>query len=158
MTRYSDNIYSGFDAAVSADASRSGVILRKSYFVSAGSAVNVIVSGTFPPNTQNVAASLYVVQAGAATTNDNIILYTNGNASTGTKILSFLAVGSAATFSTAPTVITSAAYQLIPPATNASNGGEIPFQIIVSSVSTASYKIVLSFDRGDTGGMAGTTS
>ena len=151
MTRFSDNIYSGFQAPTSAASSKSAVILRKSYFVSAGSAVTQVIAGTMPPNAQNITGAVYVVQAGAATTNDNIILYTNGSAANGQKVLSFLAIGSAANQRYAPTTyVTSAAASPQPPATNANNGGEIPFKFVVSSVSTASYKIILDFDRGDT--------
>lgn len=150
MTRFSDPIYSGFQAITSALSSKSTTVLRKSYFVSAGAGVNITVNGTMPPNVQNIAAAVYVVQQGAATTNDNIILYTNGSAANGQKILSFLAIGSAANARLAPTsYIASAAANPAPPSTNANNGGEIPFKIIVSSVSTASYKIVVDYDRGD---------
>lgn len=149
MTRFTDNILSGNQALVSADASKSQVVLRKSYFVSAGSGVNAIVSGVFPIGTQDINAAVWVVQPGAATTNDNIILYANGNASTGTKLISFLAIGSAANRLAPTSYITSAC--VFPPVVSNPNGiaGEIPFQIIVSSVSTASYQIELSFDRGN---------
>lgn len=151
MTRYSDNIYSGNQAAVSADSSKSQVFLRKNYFVSAGASVNVTVSGVFPTGTQGVNAAVYVVQQGAATTNDNIILYANGNAATGTKLLSFLAIGSAANLRLNPTSYIASACAFPPVVANPTGvAGEIPFQIIVSSVSTASYQIQLSFDRGNT--------
>lgn len=151
MTRYSDNIYSGFQAPTSAQSSKSAVLLCKTYFVSAGTTVTSVIPGTFPPNTVNINAAVYVVQQGAATTSDNIILYTNGSASNGQKVLSFLAIGSAANVRSAPTsYITSAAAMPQPPATNQQNGGEIPFKFVVSSTSTASYQIHLTFNRLDT--------
>lgn len=151
MTRYSDNIYSGFQGLTSAQSSKSAVLLGKTYFVSAGAAVTQVIAGTFPPNTVNINTGVYVIQAGAATTSDNIILYTNGSASNGQKVLSFLAIGSAANQRYAPTsYITSAAAQPQPPATNQTNGGEIPFKVVVSSTSTASYQIHITFNRLDT--------
>lgn len=156
MTRYSDNIYSGFQAITSALSSKSIVTLRKTYFVSAGAGVNITIPGQLPPGTQNVVADLFVVQQGAATTNDNIIMYTNGSASNGQKVFSYLAVGSAAVKLNAPVYVTSAAAFPQPPAFNASNGGEIPFKVVVSSVSTASYSLIISFNRAD-GNTLGTT-
>lgn len=157
MTRYSDNILSGNAAIVSADASKSQVILRRTHFVSAGAGANVIVSGVFPIGTQSINAGVFVVQQGAATTNDNIILYANGNAATGTKLLSFLAIGSAAARLAPTTYVTSAC--AFPPVVANPNGfaGEIPYQVIVSSVSTASYFIEITFDRGNSTAL-GTTS
>lgn len=157
MTRYSDNILSGNNALVSADASKSQVVLRKSYFVSAGAGINAIVSGTFPVGVENINAAVWVVQQGAATTNDNIILYANGNAATGTKLLSFLAIGSAAVRLAPTSYVTSAC--VFPPVPTNSPGvsGEIPFQIIVSSVSTASYGIEVTFDRGNSSSLGTTT-
>lgn len=157
MTRYSDNIYSGFQASVSADSSKSAVLMGKTYFVSAGTNVNAIVSGTFPPNTQNVNASVYTVQ-NAGTANDNINLYINGNAATGQRVLTFTGIGSAANARSTPTTyVASAAANPQPPATNATNGGEIPFQIIVSSLSTAAYQIHVTYSRADTNTL-GTTN
>lgn len=151
MTRYSDNIYSGFQAPTSAQSSKSSVLLCKTYFVSAGANVTAVIAGTLPPNSANINCSVYVVQPGAATTDDNINLYTNGSASNGQKVLTFTAIGSAANQRYAPTTyVASAAAQPQPPATNQTNGGEIPFKIVVSSTSTASYQIHLTFNRLDT--------
>lgn len=151
MTRYSDNIYSGFQAATSAASSLAAVSLTKTYFASAGAGANVTFTGTLPPQSQNLNAGVYVVQQGAATTNDNIVWWINGSAANGQRILSFTAIGSAANIRYAPTTyITSAAANPQPPATNQTNGGEIPFKVIVSSVSTAAYQIHLTFNRQDT--------
>lgn len=150
MTRYSDNIYSGYQSITSALSSKSATDLCKVYNVSAGTTVTAVIAGTFPPQTQGISARLYVTQAGAATTNDNINLYINGSASNGQKVLSFLAVGSAAISVLPTTFVTSAAANPQPPATGVNNGGEIPFKIVVSSVSTASYQIKLNFNRADT--------
>lgn len=142
MTRFSDNVYSGRGqkGALKLD-SASSMVMQQTAFVSAGAGVNVIVSGTFPTGVQNLTATVYVIQAGAATTNDNINVYASGPAATGTKLLSFLAIGSAANqVYTAPTYVVSACQSL-------SVTQEVPYQIIVSSVSTASYQIQLRYSR-----------
>lgn len=151
MTRFSDNILSGRQAPTSAQSSKSQVTLRNAYFVSAGAGVNATLQGTLPAGAQNISSAVYVVQQGAATTNDNIIMYTNGSAANGQKVLSYLAVGSAATRLNAPVYITSAAAFPQPAAGLPAPyiQGEIPYKIIVSSVSTASYSIIIDFDRGN---------
>lgn len=150
MTQFSDNIYSGFIGLTSALSSVSSVVLSQSYFVSAGAGVNQTISSLFPPQTMNINSAVYVVQQGAATTNDNIVLWVNGSAANGQRILSFTAIGSAANQRYTPTTyITSAAANPPLPASS-TNGGEIPFKIIVSSVSTASYQIQVTFQRQDT--------
>lgn len=151
MTRYSDNIYSGYQSVTSALSSRSAVDLCKVYNISAGTGVTQSIPGTFPPGTQGISARLYVTQQGAATTSDNIILYVNGSAANGQKVLSFLAVGSAAVSLTPTTFITSAAAQPPVPSNLTQNySGEIPFKVVVSSTSTAAYQIKLTFNRADT--------
>lgn len=150
MTRFSDNIYTGFIGLTSAQSSVSPVMLSQTYVVSAGAGANSIISGLFPPQTQNLNAGVYVTQNGAATTNDNIVLWINGSAANGQRILSFTAIGSAANARYAPTTyIASAAANPQPPATNQTNGGEIPFKLITSSVSTAAYQIHITFNRAD---------
>ena len=157
MTRFSDNILSGFQAVTSALSSKSQMIMRKTAFVSAGAGVNVIVAGTFPPGVQDLNAAVYTIQ-NAATAHDTITMYINGSASNGTQVMQWTNLGSAANVRSAPTTyVTSAAAFPQPPATNASNGGEIPFKILVSSVATASYQIVIDFDRGNSTAL-GTTN
>lgn len=149
MTSFKDNIGSGNIATTSANSSLGWAELTKTYFVSAGAGVNVTIPGVFPPNTQNITAAVYVVQQGAATTNDNINLYVNGSAANGQKILTFSAIGSAAVRLAPTSYITSAAANPPVPA-QSNNGGEIPFKAIVSSVSTASYQIKIIYNRADT--------
>lgn len=151
MTRFSDNIYSGYQGLTSAQSSKSAVQLCDAYNVSAGTSVNQTIQGVFPPASQCINAAVYVTQAGAATTNDNIVLWINGSAANGQRVLSFLAIGSAANQRYNPTsYVASAAAAPQPPTINQVNGGEIPYKIIVSSVSTAAYTIFLQFNRGDT--------
>lgn len=156
MTRFSDNILSGFQAVTSALSSKSQVVMRKTSFVSAGAGVNIVVAGTFPPGTQDLSGALYTVQ-NAATAHDTITLYINGSASNGTQVMQWTNQGSAANVRNTPTTIVASACAFPqPPATNANNGGEIPFKILVSSVSTASYQIEITFDRGNSTALGST--
>lgn len=148
MTQFSDNIYSGFIGLTSAQSSVSPVLLGQTYFVSAGANANVTAVGVFPPGTQNINAGVYVTQAGAATTNDNIVLWVNGSAANGQRILSFTAIGSAAT-RLAPTSYVTSAAASPPVPTGSNNGGDIPFKLITSSVSTAAYQVHITFNRAD---------
>lgn len=150
MTQFSDNIYSGFLAATSAQASTSCVLLSQTYFASAGANVTVKFPGRFPPNTQNLNAAFYVTQAGAATANSNVNLWINGSAPNGQLVLGVSAIGSAqGRF--APTVYrASAAASPQPPSTGQTNGGEIPFKLIVSGVSTEAIQTHITFNRTDT--------
>lgn len=151
MTLFSDNIYSGFIGLTSAQSSNSEVLLSQSFFASAGAGANLTYTSLLPPGAMNINAAVYVVQQGAATTNDNIVMWINGSAANGQRILSFTAIGSAANQRYNPTTyIASAAANPQPPATNATNGGEIPFKVIVSSVSTAAYQVHITFNRADT--------
>ena len=76
MTRYSDNIYSGFQALTSATSSKSAVSLRKGQYnlSGAGNTTAVTRNGVFPPNTQNLKAELYITNAGSATVSNKITI------------------------------------------------------------------------------------
>lgn len=156
MTRYSDNIYSGFQGLTSASTSKSAVVLRKVYnFSGAGNAVAVTRAGTFPPNTQNIKATLYITQQGSATVSDKITVSAGGF-----DLITITSFGSAtgvvgdtkagvATF----TYIASACANPPVPATNQTNGGEIPFAVTflpVSADKTGNYQLEISFSRADT--------
>lgn len=157
MTRFSDNLLSGFQAVTSALSSKSQVILRRTAFVSAGANVNVVIAGTLPPLAQDLYGAVYTVQ-NAATAHDTITMYINGSASNGTQVMQWTNQGSAANARNAPTTLVASACAFPQaPATNASNGGEIPYKILVSSVSTASYQIIIDFDRGNSTALGTTT-
>lgn len=156
MTRYSDNIYSGFQAPTSAASSKSAVVLRKVYnFAGAGNTTAVTRAGTFPPNTQNLKATLYVTQQGSATVSNKITVSAGGQ-----DLITLTQFGSAngiasdtkvgfATF----TYIASACANPPVPTTNQTNGGEIPFAVTfvpVSADKTGTYQIEISFSRADT--------
>lgn len=156
MTRYSDNIYSGFQALTSATSSKSAVTLRKTYnFAGAGNTTAVTRLGVFPPNVQNLKATLYITNQGSATVSDKITVSAGG-----TDLITITSFGSSsgiasdtkvgvATF----TYVASACANPPVPATNQTNGGEIPFAITflpVSADKTGTYQIELSFGRADT--------
>lgn len=164
MTRFTDNIYSGADAVVSALASRSAVSLTKTYvFAGAGNTTPVTRAGVFPPNSQNLAAELFITNAGGAAVSNKVTVSAGG-----VDLLTIDQFGSAAGYAVQTTtsiarftVVASACAILNPPATNQTNGGEIPFNVTflpVAGDSTGTYQVVLNFNRSDTGGMAGTTS
>lgn len=166
MTRYSDNIYSGYQASTSAASSKSAVRLSKTHnFVAAGAAAAQSLTGTFPPNTVNLAASLYVTQNGSATVSNKITVSAGG-----TNLLTIDQFGSAGGFAGGTlagfarfTVIGSACAVLTAP-TNSSAGqtvnGEIPYTVTflpVSADKTGAYQVHLSFNRADTNTL-GTTN
>lgn len=157
MTRFSDNIYSGFQAPTSAASSKSAVTLRKTYnFTNPGGTTAFTQLGTFPPNTQNLRAELYIMNQGvSATASDKVTVSAGGvNLYTITGFGSATGIGIAtvAGFATF-TVVVSAVTTLVPPATSQTNGGEIPFAVtwVPSSAGrTAQYQLALSFNRADT--------
>lgn len=155
MTRYSDNIYSGFQGLTSAQSSKSPVVLRKTYnFSGAGNTTAVTLSGTFPPNTQNLAAALYVTNAASATVSDKITVSAGG-----TNLIVIDQFGSAAGFANdtkatfARFTVTASACAVVPTPTSTSNGGDIPFSVTfvpVSADKVGTYQLQLSFSRSDT--------
>lgn len=164
MTRYSDNIYSGFDAVTSALSSRSAVQLCKTYnFAGAGSTTAVTRTGVLPPNSQNLSVCLYIVQNGSATVSNKITVSAGG-----TDLVTIDQFGSAGGYVPYATVVGKGRITMIasacanpPVPAGSNNGGEIPFSVTFAPVSadkTGSYQLMLSYNRSDTGGMAGTTS
>lgn len=163
MTRYSDNIYSGFDAVTSALSSRSSVTLTKSYdFAGNGTATAVTRTGVFPPNTQNVMAELYVTQQGSANVSNKITVSAGGfNMTVIDQFGSAAGMGFQTTTSFARFTPIASAMANPPVPTGANNGGEVPFAVTflpVTDDTTGTYRLVLNFNRSDTGGMPGTTS
>lgn len=156
MTRFSDNIYSGFQALTSGTSSKSAVSLNKTYnFAGAGNGTAVTKTGTFPPNTQNLMATLYITNAASATVSDKITVSAGG-----TTLVTLTSFGSAqgvASYTTTGlatiTYVASACAVVQPPATSQTNGGEIPFSVTflpVSADKIGTYQLELSFNRSDT--------
>lgn len=155
MTQFKDNIYSGNIATTSANSSTSFVRLGKTFnFAGNGAATAVTRSGVFPPNTENVTASLFVTNAGSANVSNKITISAGGN-----NITVIDQFGSAVGFSSATltsfarfTPVVSAMAAPTPPAA-VSNGGEIPYSVTflpVTDDTTGTYQLLLSYNRADT--------
>lgn len=155
MTSYKDNIYSGNIATTSANSSQSYVILGKTFnFAGNGSATAVTRSGTFPPNTQNVLATLYITNAGSANVSNKITVSAGGN-----NLVVIDQFGSAQGMNSVTTTslmrvtpVVSAMASPVAPSPSA-NGGEIPFSVTflpVTDDTTGTYQLELTFSRADT--------
>lgn len=155
MTRYSDNIYSGFDGLTSALSSRSAVTLTKSYdFAGAGNTTAVTRTGVFPPGAQNLTCALYVTQQGSATVSDKITVSAGGfNLITIDQFGSATGYAPITTTSVARIVMVASACAVIPVPASTNNGGEIPFSVTfvpVSADKTSTLRLVLTYNRADT--------
>lgn len=155
MTSFKDNIYSGNIATTSANSSISFVRLGKTFsFSGAGNTTAVTRSGTFPPNVENVQATLYITNAGSATVSNKITVSAGGN-----NLLVIDQFGSAQGIASATTTsiarftpVVSAMAQPVAPATS-NNGGEIPYSITfvpVSADKIGTYQLHISYNRADT--------
>lgn len=156
MTRFSDNILSGFAGLTSAASSQSAVRLCRTHrFTNASPAVGATQTGTFPPNTNNLTGRMWITVNGSATVSDKITVSAGG-----TNLMTFTSFGSAqGTFAATTTglgtltIIASACAIVSPPATGQTNGGEIPYSVtfLPSSASRSTdYQLDLSFNRADT--------
>lgn len=154
MTRYSDNIYSGFQGITSASTSKSAVVLRKVYnFAGAGNVTAVTRSGTFPPGVQNLTGRIFITQQASATVSNKITVSAGGF-----DLFSITSFGSAtgvagdtkAGVATFTYIASACAAPPVPASTN--NGGEIPFSVTFAPVSadkTGTYQVELTFNRAD---------
>jgi hypothetical protein len=88
MTRFTDNIYSGNQAIVSAQASRSPVRLSRTHRFNGGTSGTQ--TGTFPIGTQNLDAKLYILANASATVSDKITVSAGG-----TNLITITQFGSA---------------------------------------------------------------
>lgn len=89
MTRYSDNIYSGFQAITSAASSRSPVVLTRTHRFTGGTSGTQ--TGTFPPGTMNLDSKLFILLNASSTVSDKITV-----SAAGTNLLTWTSFGSAA--------------------------------------------------------------
>lgn len=155
MTTYKDNVYSGNLALTSALSSMSPVRLSKTFnFAGNGTATAVTRNAVFPPNVENVMATLYVTNAGSANVSNKITVSAGGNnlvvldqfgSATG------IASATLASFVRVTPVVSAMASPVAPAASN--NGGEIPFAVTflpVTDDTTGTYQLHLSFNRADT--------
>lgn len=155
MTRYSDNIESGFQALTSATSSKSPVVLRKVYgFNGTGGAASQTKNGVFPPGVENISAKLFIMNAaGSATVSDKITVSAGG-----TDLVTISQFGSAVGIASDTKagialfnyVASACAIPPVPASTN--NGGEIPFAVTflpVSADRNGQYRVELTFNRAD---------
>lgn len=155
MTSFKDNLYTGNLALTSATSSLSPVRLSKTFtFSGNGSATQVTRSAVFPPNTENVIATLYVTNAGSANVSNKITVSAGGNTLvTLDQFGSAVGIGSASLAAfLRVTPIVSAMASPTAPATS-TNGGEIPFAVTflpVTDDTTGTYQLHISFNRADT--------
>lgn len=158
MTRYSDNIYSGFQAVTSALSSKSVVGLHKVHRFTqpaAGGVVAQTVTGVFPPGVENLTSRLYIMQQSSATVSDKFTVSAGG-----TNLITITGVGSATGLLGATTVaglgavtVVASACGILPVPASTNNGGEIPYAVTflpASASKSTDYKLVLSFNRADT--------
>lgn len=155
MTRFADNIYSGFQATTSGASSLSPVGLRKTHkFTAVGGTAAITQTGTMPPNTENLSGYLFVVQNGSATVSNKITVSAGG---TNLFVVDqFGSAGGQAGGSLAGfcrfTYVGSACAQVPAPATGQTNGGEVPYAITflpASADKTGIYQIHLTYNRQD---------
>jgi len=155
MTSFKDNIYSGNIATTSANSSLSAVSLRRTHvFNAVGGTTPQTLTGTLPPNTENISGYLFVVQNASATVSNKITVSAGG-----TNLFTIDQFGSAGGQSGA-TLAGFARFTYVgsacatPPVPSPqTNGGEIPYSVTflpVSADKTGSYKLHLSFNRADT--------
>lgn len=155
MTSFKDNIYSGNIATTSANSSLSFVRLGKTFtFSGAGNTTAVTRNATFPPNAENVQATLYILNAASATVSNKITVSAGGNNLVVIdQFGSAQGIGSASTTSLMRvTPVVSAMAQPVAPSPS-NNGGEIPYAVTfvpVSADKIGTYQLLITYNRADT--------
>lgn len=146
MTLFADNIESGILGLTSAQSTRAGVRLeRYRQFVGGG---NQTWTGFLPAGAIGFNSVLYISSVGSSTTSDRLTITTSAGSTT---LQTYTAFGSATgileasvTGLGARTVVASACARVGPNV----EGSDIPFQVILSSVDTATdYSLFMSFRR-----------
>ena len=153
MTRYSDNIYSGFQGLTSAGSSKSIVTLCKGPYAFNSTTGSTTLSGTLPPGAQGLTARIYITQQASATASDKITVSAGG-----TDLITVTAFGSASgtandtKVGVATFTYVASACATPPVPSGANNGGEIPFSVTYlksSANKTGSCQLLLYFNRAD---------
>ncbi len=155
MTVFKDNIFSGNIQTTSANSSMSSVEMGKTFtFAGAGNTTAVTRTGTFPPNTENITATLFVMAQGSATVSDKITVSAGG-----TNLITIDQFGSAAgiayqtTTGLARFTVVASACAIPPVPSPSTNGGETPFSVTslpVSADKTGNYQLRITYNRVDT--------
>jgi len=148
MTLVADNLESGTLGLTSAQSTRAGVTLCRQRFFGGGG--NQTWSGFLPYDALGVNASVYIMAQGSAATSDRMVLSTSAGT---TALITFSSMGSATgllsgttTGLGVKTVVASAAFRPAP--VSNPEGADIPFQVILSSVDTATeYGLEVFFRR-----------
>lgn len=152
MTRFSDNILSGYQSITLAKSSESPVVLSKDFDFNATTG-STTISGVFPPGTRNLSAELFVTAQGSANSSNKITVSAGG-----TTLLTVSSFGSAngiacqtaAGFATFAYVASACADVPVP--TSSDNGGEVPFSVTFlkdAGDSTGRCRLALYFNRKD---------
>lgn len=146
MTRYSDPIESGMVGLTSAQSTKAHVeLVRVRRFNGGG---NITWTGVFPYGARCVDAKLFIAANGSTATTDTFTIST----SAGSTVLGTISsVGSATGVLRATTtglgVISMRASACVQTGPN-TEGTDVPFQVIMSSVDTATdYTLLLTFFR-----------
>lgn len=147
MTTFSDGIESGVYGLTSAQATRAHVLMRRyRRFLNGG---NQTWTGFLPYGATGLTATLHINSQGSATTSDRIVISTSAGSTTLWTISSMGSANGILGTSTVTglgtvTPVVSACAVLGPNV----EGSDIPFQVILSSVDTATdYSLFLSFIR-----------
>lgn len=148
MTLFNDGIESGITGLSSAQSTRAGTLMSRQRIFTGGG--NQTWTGFLPYNAVGVNANLYIMAQGSAATTDRIVLSTSAGS---TPLVTFASMGSATgllmsttTGLGTKTVVASAAFRPAP--VSNPEGSDIPFQVILSSVDTATeYGLTINFRR-----------
>lgn len=147
MTLYADGIESGILGLTSAQATRSHTTLRRYRRFTGGG--NQTWTGFFPYGSTGFTSTLHICSQGSATTSDRIVISTSAGSTTLWTISSFgsangiLGTATVASLGTVTPIVSACA--VLGPNTE---GADIPFQVILSSVDTATdYQLFMNFIR-----------
>lgn len=148
MTLFADGIESGILGLTSAQGTRAGVQLARQRFFTGGG--NQTWTGVLPYDAVAINSKVWIMAQGSATTSDRIVVSLSAGS---TPIYTFASMGSAtgvleytSTGLGTRTVVASAAFRPAP-ATNPV-GSDIPFQVVLSSIDTATeYGLTIEYRR-----------
>lgn len=148
MTLFGDNVESGILGLSSAQSTRAGAILARQRIFAGGG--NQTWTGFLPYDAVGVNANVYIMSQGSAATSDRMTITTSAG---GTTLMTFASMGSATGILSGTTVglgtktvVASACFR--PSPNNNPLGADVPFQVILSSVDTATeYGLTMTFRR-----------
>lgn len=142
MTRFTDNLYTGRDAAVSAQASKSAAVFSKTLTFTGGSQTKQF---KLPQGAQNLDAKCYILANGSAATSDKITVSAGG-----VDLITFAAMGSAGGLLRQTTTGLGTVAVVASACANLSATDEVSAAATLLSVDPlASYQVQISFNRRD---------